>query len=555
MRGADILIDMLIDYGVDTVFGVPGNTNVPLYEALQDREDRITHIMARDERSAGFMADAFGRFTDRIAVVECPSGAGAMYTLPPIAESDASSIPVILLTIDIPLPGEGRGVLTELDCARLFEPITKMSVQIKSANKIPEILRRAFRVATSDKPGAVHLQIPEDLLLQDIEPETVSLHVEDECKAFPSFPTRPAPGLVEELLGHLGTAKKPLIVAGGGAIHACAGDLVRELGERLNIPVCTSMTGQPAMIDDHPLAIGVIGDNGFHPHANRAMEESDFVLFVGSKMGSVVTIGWKFPKITLNKRVAQIDIDPEIMGNNYENVLSVAGDARLVLTEMYAQGSRIFKIKTGFVADHREDVLRVSRIRSHLPDDVDLRIDYNQGLEAFGALQKLKEMEQFRPTFIEQPVKAHLWDVMADLTKRLDTPILADESVFDDRSAFGAAKARIADAFSVKVMKSGGLSKGRAIASIAEQAGIPCYGGTLFEGAIALNAASHLIVATENISLGCEFYMPKYVMDPHELEAEMIIKDGFVHPPDGPGLGLIIDEDVLDRTSIKKQVL
>jgi len=327
---------MLIGYGVDSIFGVPGDTNVPLYEALQEREDRITHIMARDERSAGFMADAYGRFTDLIAVVECPSGAGAMYTLPPIAESNASSIPVIVLTIDIPLPGEGRGVLTELDCARLFEPVTKMSVQIKSAAKIPEILRRAFRVASSGKPGAVHLQIPEDLLMEDVDPETVSLHVEEECKTFPSFPTRPAPGLVEEVIAHLDAAERPLIVAGGGAIRACAGDLVQALGERLNIPVCTSMTGQPAMPDDHPLAIGVIGDNGFHPHANRAMEESDFVLFVGSKMGSVVTIGWKFPKITLNKRVAQIDIDPEIMGNNYENVISVAGDARLVLTDMLA---------------------------------------------------------------------------------------------------------------------------------------------------------------------------------------------------------------------------
>ncbi|MEJ2030155.1 MAG: thiamine pyrophosphate-binding protein [Maritimibacter sp.] len=160
MKGADILVDMLIGYGIDTVFGVPGDTNVQFYESLQQREDEITHVMARDERSAGFMADAYGRFTNRPGVVECPSGAGAMYSLPPIAESNASSVPVILLTIDIPLPGEGRGVLTELDCAKLFEPVTKMSIQVKSAEKLPEILRRAFRTACSGKPGAVHLQIP-----------------------------------------------------------------------------------------------------------------------------------------------------------------------------------------------------------------------------------------------------------------------------------------------------------------------------------------------------------------------------------------------------------
>ncbi|MEM8855964.1 MAG: thiamine pyrophosphate-binding protein, partial [Pseudomonadota bacterium] len=336
MRGADILVEMLIGYGVDTLFGVPGDTNVPLYEALQTRTDHITHVMARDERAAGFMADAYGRFTDKPAVVECPSGAGAMYTLPPIAESNASSIPVILLTIDIPLPGEGRGVLTELDCAKLFEPVTKMSVQIKRAEKIPEIIRRAFRVATSGKPGAVHLQIPEDLLMTDVDPATISLHVEEDCKTFPAFPTRPAPGRVEALIAQLDAAKKPLIVSGGGVIRACAGADLRAVAERLNIPVCTTMTGQPTMPDDHPLAMGVIGDNGFHPHANRSMEESDFVLFVGSKMGSVVTIGWTFPKLTLHKRVAQIDIDPDIVANNYENTISVVGDARLVLQDLLA---------------------------------------------------------------------------------------------------------------------------------------------------------------------------------------------------------------------------
>jgi len=334
MRGADILADMLIGYGVETIFGVPGDTNVPFYEALQEREDKIRHIMARDERSAGFMADAYGRFTDKPGVFECPSGAGAMYSLPPVAESNASSVPVILLTIDIPLPGEGRGVLTELDCAKLFETVTKMSVQIKSAEKLPEIIRRAFRVACSGKPGAVHLQIPEDILLAEVDPARVSLHVEEECKTFPAFPTRPAPGLLETLLEKLDAASKPLIVSGGGVIRACAGDDILKLAERLNIPVCTSMTGQGTMPDDHPLSIGVIGDNGYHPHANRALEESDFVVFVGSKMGSVVTIGWTFPKITLNKRVAQIDIDPQIMANNYENVMSIAGDAKLALRDM-----------------------------------------------------------------------------------------------------------------------------------------------------------------------------------------------------------------------------
>ncbi|MFC6462997.1 thiamine pyrophosphate-binding protein [Paracoccus aerius] len=297
--------------------------------------------MARDERSAGYMADAYGRFTNKPGVFECPSGAGAMYSLPPVAESNGSSVPVILLTIDIPLPGEGRGVLTELDCAKLFEPVTKMSVQVKSAQKLPEIIRRAFRTACSGKPGAVHLQIPEDMLLADVDPTTVSLHVEEECKTFPAFPTRPVADKLETLMDLIRQSERPLIVAGGGVSRAGAGDVITRFAEACNIPICTTMTGQGTIDDDHRLAIGVIGDNGYHPHANWALEHSDLAIFVGSRIGSVVTIGWTFPKITLNRRLVQIDIDPDIMANNYQNLLSVVGDAVLTFNDLLAMNVQV----------------------------------------------------------------------------------------------------------------------------------------------------------------------------------------------------------------------
>ena len=337
MLGADILVEMLIKYEVKNIFGVPGDTNVPLYEALQQRMDEIEHVMARDERSASFMADAYARLTDKPGVFECPSGAGAMYSLPPVAESNASSVPVILMTIDVPLSGEGRGVITELDCAKLFEPITKLSVQIKSAEKLPEIIRRAFRVACSGTPGAVHLQIPEDILKTEVDPETISLHCEGECRTFPAFTMGPHPEKLQALLELLDKSEKPLIVAGGGVNRSGADAVLTEFAERMNAPVVNTITGQGCIPDDHRLGIGVIGDNGFHPHANRALEEADFVLFVGSKMGSVVTVGWTFPKSTLNKRVAQIDIDPECLANNYENLVSIAGDAKLVMCQLLAQ--------------------------------------------------------------------------------------------------------------------------------------------------------------------------------------------------------------------------
>ena len=334
MRGADVLVEMLIGYGVEVVFGVPGDTNVPFYEALNDASERIRHVMARDERSSGFMADSYARTNKKPGIFECPSGAGLMYALPGAAEAYTSRVPVIMITSDIPLAGEGRGVLTELDCAKMMEPITKASIQVKMAEKLPEIIRRAFRVATSGIPGAVHIAIPEDMLQAEIDPDRISLHVEEECKTFPSFPMCPAPGKVEALVELIRNAKRPLFISGGGVNRAQVGLLLTEFAERYGLPIVNSMTGQATIVDDHPLAIGVIGDNGYHPHANLALKEADLVIYAGSKVGSVVTIGGTFPEVNPDRRIVHIDIDPEVLANNYSTDLSIATDARLLLERL-----------------------------------------------------------------------------------------------------------------------------------------------------------------------------------------------------------------------------
>ena len=163
MTGAQVLVKMLQEYGVEVVFGVPGDTSIPLYEALYDAGPSIRHVMARDERSAAFMADAYARLAHRPGVCECPSGAGALYSVPGIAEANASSIPVILITSDTSLAGEGKKTITELDCQRLFDSITKWSTLVKQSTKIPEVVRRAFRLATSGRPGAIQIAVPQEL--------------------------------------------------------------------------------------------------------------------------------------------------------------------------------------------------------------------------------------------------------------------------------------------------------------------------------------------------------------------------------------------------------
>lgn len=334
MNGAQILVEMLKAYRVEWVFGVPGDTSLPLYEALHSAFPAIRHILARDERSATFMADAYARLAHKPGLCECPSGAGPLYSVPGIAEANASSIPVILITSDIALAGEGKQTITELDCQKLFDSITKWSTVLKGVAKVPEVVRRAFRIATTGRPGAIHLAFPKEVMTGELAEDGFDLYAETECAAYPAYRTRGARGELEKTADDLIGARRPMIIAGGGANHSQAAKAIADLAEWLLIPVATTISGQGLIADDHPLALGVIGDNGFHPHAHQAIEESDVLLYVGCKMGSVSTINWTMPSRKPDRKIIQIDLNPETLGNNFKNTLSVAGDARLIMEDL-----------------------------------------------------------------------------------------------------------------------------------------------------------------------------------------------------------------------------
>jgi acetolactate synthase-1/2/3 large subunit len=340
VSGARALVRMLIEQGVEVIFGVPGDTSLEFYEALYDSYPTIRHLLVRDERSATFMADAYARLSHRPGVCECPSGAGALYSVPGVAEANSSSIPVILLSSGVPLAGEGKGQITELDQDKLFEPITKFSSFLKTAEKIPETIRRAFRIATTGRPGAVHLAFPTETMNNPVPLDRVSLHGDAECRTYPAYRTRGSSEALLALLKYLNAAERPVIVAGGGANHSDAGAAVLALAERLQAPVVTTISGQGIVPDEHELALGVIGDNGFHPHAHRAVEEADVLLYVGCKMGSVSTIKWTLPSPKPQRRILQIDLDPTLLSNNFVNAASIAGDARLVLEDLLALVNR-----------------------------------------------------------------------------------------------------------------------------------------------------------------------------------------------------------------------
>ena len=220
------------------------------------------------------------------------------------------------------------------------------------------------------------------------------------------------------------------------------------------------------------------------------------------------------------------------------------------ISKCIERGVKIFKVKTG-VKSHFEDIERLKEISKLLGGRGELRIDYNQSLARENAIKYCRQLEEFNPTYIEQPVP--YWDIdgLASIAKAIDTPIMADESVYSFQDAMKLAKKEAADIFSIKLMKSGGIRNGQKIAAVAESANIPCYSGLKFDSSVGMSAALHFTVATKNVSYGGDYYIPYFLMkqdiviNPHKFE------DGFVIPNDKPGLGVELDEKVVEKFRIK----
>ena len=298
---------------------------------------------------------------------------------------------------------------------------------------------------------------------------------------------------------------------------------------------------RPLLIGADPFRVGALmeaADHALvgHPEAKAAMEMALFDI-VGQAAGLPVAelLGGRCcDDIALSFSVADPDLDRDID----------------TVKRLYGEGLRLFKMKTGF-AGHAQDLRRMERFRKEIPADAELRIDYNQGMTAHEAIRQLRDVERFEPAFIEQPVPGHQRAALGEIARALDTPVLADESVFTPSDALTVAAGRLADLVSIKIMKHGGMMAGRKVAAICEAAGIACYGGDMFETGIAHLAGTHMIAATPNISLGCEFYQATYFLERDLLAEPFPVRDGRVVVPRTPGLGARVDEDRLHHYAIE----
>lgn len=333
MTGAEAMVRMLQAYDVRHIFGLCGDTTLPLYDALATMDHGITHFLTRDERHAGYMADGYARVTGRPGVCEGPSGGGATYILPGLVEANESSVPILAITSDVSTASRGRYPLTELDQVALFRPVTKWNASLDDAVRLPAAVRQAFRAMTTGRPGAVHLALPFDT--QKGAVDSAEIWADARHCAFPAERAAPEMSSIREAVDVLAGARLAVAICGGGPVLAGAEAALQAIAEALDLPIATTVSGQGSIAETHPQALGVVGSNGGDAATRAVVDDADVVLFIGCRAGSVTTERWRSP--ALGKTVIHIDSDPMVIGANYPTQVAICADARLALEALLAK--------------------------------------------------------------------------------------------------------------------------------------------------------------------------------------------------------------------------
>jgi len=331
ISGAEAMVRMLQAHGVKHIFGLCGDTTLPFYDALHRLDHGMQHILTRDERCAAYMADGYARVSGRIGVCEGPSGGGATYILPGVVEANESCVPVLSITSDVAVTSRGRYPLTELDQESLFRPLTKYNGLIDLAQRLPNMVRGAFRAMATGTPGATHLGFPFDV--QKASLDEADIWVQAEFATYPAWRSGPDPKSIDSLIEAFRAASRPVIICGGGIVLAGAESVLQNIAEKLNLIVATTVSGQGSLADGHPNHLGVVGSNGGVQATRDVVDEADLILYIGCRAGSVTTERWRSP--TNSIRIAHMDSDPMVISANYQTDVVVVADAKLALEALY----------------------------------------------------------------------------------------------------------------------------------------------------------------------------------------------------------------------------
>ncbi|MGO2891053.1 MAG: biosynthetic-type acetolactate synthase large subunit [Enterococcus devriesei] len=323
--GADLLIKCLENQGVELIFGYPGGSVLPLYDALYD--ETIPNILTRHEQGAVHAAEGYAKATGNPGVVIVTSGPGATNVVTGIADAMIDSVPLVVITGQVTTPGIGKDAFQEADMLGITVPITKNNYQVRNIEELPRIVNEAFHIATTGRKGPVLIDLPKDITVLRANPKM------DQVVHLESYqPTKnPSVLQIERLMNLLKKAKKPLVLAGGGVVAANGGKELRQFVEKYQLPTVTTLLGLGLLPHEHPSFLGMGGMHGTYA-ANIAMMETDLLINIGSRFDDRLACSPE--AFAPHAKVTHIDVDPVEIGKIIKTDIPIVGDAKIALQQM-----------------------------------------------------------------------------------------------------------------------------------------------------------------------------------------------------------------------------
>lgn len=332
---ADLLVRCLDAEGVTHVFGIPGEENIRFVEALS--RSKINYVLVRHEQAGSFMAEVFGRITGRAGVCSSTLGPGAINMLLGVADATTNSTPVVALSAQVARSRSFKESHQNIDLVPMFEPATKWAALVPTGDAVPEMIRKAFKLAQTERPGAVYLAVPEDVEDERSQPHFAPLRVNV------PRPEGPSPSQLQRAVALMRAAKNPVVLAGHGASRAGASAALVRFSERLGLPVATTFNGKGVFPDDHPQALGTVGFMR-HDYANFGFDRADLIVTVGFELQ-------EFDPVRINpsgdKRIIHVHRFPAEVDRHYDVDVGLEGDISRSLEELSAGLDRLFDSATG----------------------------------------------------------------------------------------------------------------------------------------------------------------------------------------------------------------
>lgn len=324
ITGAEVIIECLKEQGVDTVFGYPGGAILNVYDALYKHQEEIQHILTSHEQGAAHAADGYARATGKVGVCFATSGPGATNLVTGIATAYMDSIPVVAITCNVAAPLLGKDSFQEIDIAGITMPITKHNYIVKDVANLADTIRKAFRIASTNRPGPVLIDVPKDITGHLVEYKKQAILRNVPTEVIDEKELHAAVKLIE-------TAKKPYIFVGGGAVLSEASQELYQFAHKIDAPVADSLMGKGAFPGTDSLYSGMLGMHGTKA-SNYGVSQCDLLIVVGARFSDRVTGNAK--KFASNGKILQIDIDPAEIDKNVVTYASVTGDIKVVLNAL-----------------------------------------------------------------------------------------------------------------------------------------------------------------------------------------------------------------------------